>query len=197
MKNIDSLDIIKKNLRVNMVREDLENIPQYSLPPKTFVRWYRPGDDELWVKIHLAADKFNPISPEIFQREFGSGLETLPERQCYLIDHHGEAFGTATAWFDDDYHGKPFGRLHWIAIVPQMQGRGLAKPLTSIVCDRMRDLGHKRVCLTTSTARLPAINLYRKFGFVPDIHTEEDLSIWRQLKSLLKEPLGLTGVAGD
>ena len=185
------MDITERNVSVNMVRENLDNIPGHSLPPKTFGRWYRAGDEESWIKIHLAADKHNTIIPELFQREFRAGRETLSQRQFYLIDHNGEAFGTGTAWLDNNYYGRRYGRVHWIAIAPEMQGRGLAKPLMSIVCNRMRELGDERACLATSTARIPAINLYRKFGFVPDIRSEEDLSIWKELKDRLKEPLVL------
>jgi len=103
-----------------------------------------------------------------------------------LCDAQGEAIGTATAWFNNDYYGQPYGQLHWVAIVPEAQGQGLAKPLLSIVLNRMAELGHTRCYLGTSTARIPAINLYCKFGFVPHVRNADDLAVWREMRPLVK-----------
>jgi ribosomal protein S18 acetylase RimI-like enzyme len=98
-----------------------------------------------------------------------------------LLAPDGQAIGTATAWFKDNFEGRRFGRVHWVAIVPEYQGRGLAKPLMSTICRRLQELGHDCAYLTTSTARLPAINLYRRFGFEPLIRTPEEADIWKRL----------------
>jgi len=75
--------------------------------------------------------------------------------------------------------------------VPRMQGRGLSKPFLSIVLKRMRELGHDRACLVTQTVRIPAINLYRKFGFIPHIRNRLDKTAWQQIGPKLKQPLRL------
>jgi hypothetical protein len=61
----------------------------------------------------------------------------------------------------------------------------------TIVCRRLYELGHARACLTTSTGRVRAVNLYRKFGFVPHIRSEEELAVWRALEPWLAQPLEL------
>ncbi len=185
------MSIVQRNVTIIMVREHMEDIPEYALPPGYSIRWYRPGDEAHWVRIHLEADKYNTITPELFTREFGTDPHLLAERQCYLVDMEGHVIGTATAWFNENFRGRPYGRVHWVAIVPEMQGRGLAKPLMATVCLRLRELGHDRAYLTTSTARLPAINLYLKFGFLPGIRNERDLAVWRELQPMLREPLDL------
>lgn len=96
----------------------------------------------------------------------------------------GEAIGTATAWFDT-YRGQLYGLVHWVAIIPQQQGRGLAKPLLTAVCNRLRDLHHQGAYLITGTVRIPAIKLYLKFGFVPDIKSEQDAEAWRSIQAKL------------
>lgn len=164
-----------------MIRETLDDIPQYVLPPGYSLRRYQPGDERSWTAIHVEADLYNTITPALFGQQFGSDPVVLRERQFYVCDPDGRAIGTATAWFDDHYRGRRYGRVHWVAIVPAMQGRGLSKPLMTAVCNRLRELGHDRVYLTTSAARLPAVHLYLKFGFVPEIAGPQDEALWREI----------------
>ena len=186
----------ERNVRLTMVRENLNNIPEHALPAGYSVRWYQPGDEKEWLAIHTAADTHNHITSELYARAFGGAEDLLKERQCFLIDSNDRAIGTATAWFHEskcgnskpgssrgneaptisdfgfrisNFNGASWGRVHWVAIVPEQQGRGLAKPLMTVVCHRLRELGHTHAYLTTSRARVVAINLYRTFGFVPMI----------------------------
>jgi GNAT superfamily N-acetyltransferase len=185
------MSIVERNLSVHMIRDSLDHIPDYPLPPGYSPRWYRPGDEQRWVDVQSRAEEYFEITPELFVEQFGSSTQPLAERQCFLLDAQGEAIGTATAWFDDDYCGQPHGRLHWVAVVPEAQGRGLAKPLLCIVLTRMAELGHTRCYLSTSTGRIPAVNLYCKFGFVPHVRNADDLAVWREMQPLVKAPFGL------
>jgi GNAT superfamily N-acetyltransferase len=147
-----------------MIRDNLDQIPDFVLPRGFDLRMYQSGDEKSWETIQFAADKYNEISSTLFYKEFGHDVVTLEKRQFYLCaDDH--PVGTATAWFDVNFKGKEYGLVHWVAILPTYQGLGLAKPLMTAVCRRLKELGHVRAYLTTSTARIPAINLYEKFGF--------------------------------
>jgi ribosomal protein S18 acetylase RimI-like enzyme len=157
--------------RVIMIREHLRDIPRVELSPGFTLRLFHSGDEAHWLRIHQAADRIQPISPNLFANQFGSDPGLLADRQFYLLAPDGKVIGTATAWFNDDFQGRRFGRLHWVAIVPEYQGRGLSKPLLSAVCHRLRELGHDCAYLTTNAARQAAINLYRSFGFVPTAPT--------------------------
>jgi len=156
-----------ENTGVKMIRENLGNIPDYPVPPPYTIRWYRPGDEEAWLRIEREAEKYFPIEDDLFEKQFGEYPDLLPERQCFICNSEGNEIGTATAWFYNDESGKSYGLVHWVAIIPQEQGKGLGKPLMSAVCNRLKELGYERACLNTSTGRIPAINLYQKFGFVP------------------------------
>ena len=176
--------------RVTMIREHLDGIPQFELPEGFSFRMYRPGDEADWLAVHRRADRYDErivYEPETFEREFARNVEALRQRQYYLCEASGQAIGTATAWFDNNYRGKVYGRVHWVAIVPEFQGRGLAKPLLTAVCNRLRELGHVRACLGTYSARTPAINLYLKFGFVPEIKSEDELRAWRLVRQRLPD----------
>ena len=176
-----------KGFGVVMIRRDLAGIPQFALPEPFSFRWYQPGDEAHWLDIHERADKLQTFEPETFERQFGRDVEVLRRRQCYLCRGDGLPVGTATAWFEDDYAGLPHGRVHWVAILPAFQGRGLAKPLMTTVCNRLRRLGHVRAYLTTNTARVPAIGLYLKFNFVPLIRHPADRAAWRAARQELPE----------
>lgn len=175
------MDITQRNLFVLMERDHLEGVDDHPLPDGYTARWYEPGDERHWVDIHLKAERYADVSHDVYVREFGSDASVLHDRQCFLFDAQGAAVATATAWYDDNFHGPKCGRVHWVAVIPEYQGRGLSKPLMSLVLTRMADLGHDRVYLRTSTARLPAINLYARFGFVPSIASAEDREVWREL----------------
>ena len=179
------MDITQEYLDIRMIRHNLDTIPDYGVPDGYSIRWYQPGDEQLWCNIHVLADKYTQVTPELFVREFGSNMTILTERQCFLIDGKDAPAGTASAWFEDRNEQSP-GRIHWVAIVPEEQGKGLAKTLLSAVCNRLKELGHSNAYLTTQTVRIPAINLYLKFGFIPAIGSERDKQIWRRLQNHLK-----------
>ena len=180
------MNIAERNAPVTMIRRDLEGLPEFPLPADYSIRGYLPGDEREWVRIHVMADLYNKITPELFRSEFGEDAAVLGRRQFYLLDPQGSAVGTATAWYDDNYHGQSFGRVHWVAIEPGSQGRGLSKPLMSKVCCTLRELGHERAYLSTSTVRIAAITLYLRFGFVPEIRTPEDAATWAEMERYVR-----------
>lgn len=179
------MDIIQENLDICMIRENLDDLPGCALPAEYSIRWYQPGDEDSWRRIHLLADKYTEVTLGLFEEEFGSNVQMLAERQCFLVDDKGVLIGTASAWFGA--HGEQsIGRIHWVALVPAEQGKGLAKPLLTTVCNGLKDLGHSRAYLTTQPVRVPAINLYLAFGFVPAIDSERDRRLWQRLQEHVK-----------
>ncbi len=185
------MDIVERNISVHMIRPDLLGLHHHPLPPGYFTTWYQPGYEAHWLTIHKEADRFSPISMQLYRDNFGYRHDALKLRQCYLFDTNETPIGTATAWFDDDYHGSPAGRIHWVAIVPEAQGRGLSKPLLWLTCNRLLEMGHERAYLVTGTARVPAINLYLGFGFVPHIRSADDHAVWLAMKQHLKHDYDL------
>ena len=183
------MTIVDQNLTIHMFRPTLDQLPMYDLPPSYQAHWYAPGDERDWVEIHRLADRYNTATEALFLKEFGSDSAQLAERQLYIQAPDRALVGTASAWYDGDDPATPLGRVHWVAILPEYQGRSLAKPLLSLVCHRLRALGHQQATLGSSTARVPAINLYQQFGFVPQISTPDDRAIWQALAPFLKTPV--------
>lgn len=166
------------NISVAMIRDDLEGVPAFQLPPGFTIRGWKPGDEEAWTRIQAAADRYNRIDSGLFAAQFGSDPGELSRRVLFLLDEGGDAVATAAAWSGRDRAEREAGRVHWVAVLPGFQGRGLSKPLLSAVLMRLRELGHSRAYLTTSSARIPAVRLYAAFGFRADIASEADRATW-------------------
>ena len=193
LPSLTGREIIPEVVSISMIREELSSIPNYDLPPSFSCKWYTLGDEQDWVKIQQSADRYNHIDLNLFKQQFEDDPQTLAQRQCFILNAQEQPIGTATAWFDLNYRGQEYGRVHWVAIIPEMQGQGLAKPLMSLTCQRLCELGHNRAYLTTAPERIIAIDLYLKFGFIPQVRNDDELSTWKTLEQRLgKSILNLT-----
>ena len=166
---------------VRMLCSDVGTAPRHALPCGYALRGFQPGDEDSWVAIHRRADRLQESSLALFEQQFGMARGELPRRQFYLLDGQARPIGTASAWFGSGDSPRSRGRVHWVALVPEAQGRGLGKVLLSAVCCRFLELGHRQAYLTTSTLRLPALCLYFGFGFLPDLTSPLDRAAWRHL----------------
>lgn len=171
------------HVEVRMIRENLEGLPRFALPDGYSLRFYRPGDEAEWTRIHEDADHHNVITPQLFGASSATAKRNCRSGSGLCDDANGRVIGTATAWFNDNYHGLPWGRVHLVAIAEAYQGRGLGRALTSAVCQRFVELGHVRKYLTTEGVRIPAIKLYASFGFVPEIENEADRREWELIRA--------------
>jgi GNAT superfamily N-acetyltransferase len=172
-----------------MSRADVGEVPEFPVPTGFVLRWFKPGDERVWLEIQAAADEYDSFDQGRHEREFGTDVAELEQRQCFLCTAGGQAMGTATAWRDDLGVRPGYGRIHWVAVLPAYQGQGLSKPLLTAACRRLRELGHRGAYLTTSTARIVAINLYLSFGFVPDVRNAREKEAWSRLRGVLKRPV--------
>jgi ribosomal protein S18 acetylase RimI-like enzyme len=152
-----------------MIRENLEDIPSCPLPEPFSVRWFEQGDEAAWLNIQNQCDPRAPFPLSLFERVYGNNPAALAQRMCFVLDREKKPIGTATAWFDEHFRGELWGRIDWVAVLPEFQGRGLGNSLLSLTCERLRSLGHQRAYLKTYTDRVVAIHLYKKFGFAPHV----------------------------
>ncbi|MFO7898842.1 MAG: GNAT family N-acetyltransferase [Planctomycetota bacterium] len=175
------------NTRICMTRDDLDDFPRYDLPDGHALRTYRPGDEETWVAIHQDADTLQDVTARTFERNFGDDRAALADRCFFLVAPGGRDIGTGTAWYDRAFRGGGYGRVHWICILRDWQGRGLAKPLMSAVLDRLAR-SHDRAFLTTAPGRPRAVHLYLRFGFRPCVESAEEREAWRLVARTLDHP---------
>jgi ribosomal protein S18 acetylase RimI-like enzyme len=170
---------------LTMVRDHLEDLPSFACPPGYTLRTFRPGDAAHWARIETLAGEF-PSEEEAlrhFEKEFGSHMHEVTERCFLLEDSQGVPIGTAMAW-RGEFHDEVRGRVHWVGIVPDSQGRGLSKPLLSAVMQHLAH-DHSAAYLTTQTTSYRAVNLYLKFGFLPYLAGAEDARGWQIVEELL------------
>jgi GNAT superfamily N-acetyltransferase len=178
----------QKNYGVKMIREDMNDIPEFPIPQRYAIRTYRPGEGYIWTRIQKSAEPYINIDDELFDREFGERLKAMEERSFYLTTSDGEEIGTTTAWWQDDWRGQEWGQIHWVAIHADYQGRGLAKPMMSAAMQCLKKF-HDRAFLGTSTGRIPAIKVYLDFGFAPDLESENAQAAWNEVASVLDHPV--------
>lgn len=168
-----------------MVRENLDRIPQCRLPVGFSIRNFRRGEEEIWARIGAQAGGFGSFDEGMarFNDEFRFQIDEMESRCFFIVDDAtNQPVGTAMAWFDPDFNGKPCGRVHWVAIIPEYQGRGLAKPLITTVLNRMAE-SHDSAVLGTQTFRWNAVKLYLDFGFKPCHVYPTCPEAWRALLS--------------
>jgi ribosomal protein S18 acetylase RimI-like enzyme len=155
------------------------------------------SDELAWLQIHALAERdMKPPTTEVFWQQFstsncslltigGTSREIrLEERQCFVLDEStGKAVGTCTSWIPkrEDSMQPDCGRLHWLAVVPGYQKRGLGAFLIAAAIERMKDLGHTEAYLSTWSDKLPAIRLYQKAGFEPVIRNEAERRQWHSI----------------
>ena len=168
---------------VLMVRKDLKNFSQYEFENGYYTRFYQPGDMLKWIEIQSLSNPDSTFSKEKFEATYDYKTELLNNRMLFLCNSKGLEIGTATAWFEND----DVGLLHWLAIVPAFQGRGLSKPLMTSVFNLLVKFGYKSCILRTKLSRIIAIKLYIKFGFKPYIETDQDRKKWQLVKSYCEQ----------
>jgi ribosomal protein S18 acetylase RimI-like enzyme len=139
------------------------------------IRPFRPGDDVTWFDIQDRTRIYSPIDPGLFAKQFGS--VDLSRRQFFVL-HEGEPVGTGTAWIGEPVRTNAWGRVHWVAIVPEHQRRGLGRELMHSLFGTFRALRCSRAFLTTGSENDPAIRLYDSLGFRPWIRSEEERAYW-------------------
>ena len=162
---------------VSMFRLNLDHLPKYDLPNGYSMRRHQPGDISHWLDFHIPLFEDGVIDEALFWHEFGQDKGILAERQYYMV-HGKRVIGSISSWFGSEERGTHLGRIHWVVLDEDYRGKGLSKPLLSFACHRLKQLGHKQAYLSTHTDLIPAIGLYLKFGFEPEIKSDVEKLAW-------------------
>ncbi|NOY82077.1 MAG: GNAT family N-acetyltransferase [Kiritimatiellaeota bacterium] len=171
--------------QLNMVREDLRELPPVALPAGCRVRSFGPGDDLNWTRIIAASFNARPEQYD-FERIMRGDAAFRPQR-IFFIDHAGTTAATASAWHKPGNWGEA-GVIHYVGVLPDHRGLRLGYWVTLRAMHHISAEGRDRVVLETDDFRLPAIKTYLNLGFVPLVRHESHPERWRKVLADLGLP---------
>ena len=165
---------------VVMVRDNGENIPAYTLPEGYRFAPFTPTDEEKWIRLQAEVTHVENLQQgkQIFRDEFLQAVEAVPCEDCpgyadvvkrtvQVKDTQDDLVGVATLWIGDTF-GEVWLRVHWVAVHPDHQGKGIAKCMIARMLQLYRELGcDTPIYLTTQTKTYRAVRVYQQMGFAP------------------------------
>ena len=183
MKTIDNTI---KYYELLMKYDDLSTYKKYELPEGFHYEFYKPGDEEEWVHIHIESGEFTSVEKGLkhFHDFYDYFVNQLDKRCVFIVDSNtGEKIGTATiSLLEDEEYGYQ-AAVDWVAIKRSYQGKGLAKPLISKFMDIAKDVGHNKIILHTQTNSWLASKLYLDYGF--EILNKDEIMGWSILRTIV------------
>lgn len=139
---------------------------EIKLPEGYTIRTYQPGDEDTWATLMCSVGEqtsLDDAKAEFVQRYLADA--SLTDRIFFAVDAEGTVVGTAIAW-EHDPRGIGTRALHWVAVHPEHQRKGLGKALCQ-TCLRLfrRESNALPVYLHTQPWSWKAILLYISLGF--------------------------------
>lgn len=178
------------NTRLTMINENLQGTPLIALPQGYYFRFFQTAETRIWTNILTKAGEFptEDAAAERFINEFSFEQMALKDRLLFITNEDGTPIGTAMGWYNLEFKDGNYGRLHWVSIIPEFQGKGLARPLVTKALQIMEEK-HQKAYLTTRPRSFKGIKLYLDYGFKPLLTTPDCLAGWKLVENLLKVQL--------
>jgi len=158
-----------------MRRKDLSNLPPINIPDGFTLRTYQEGDDIPWENL--------TESTLGFRMNFAEGMKASPffkAERIFFIEKGDRLAATATAWCDND-NPETVGYVHMVGADPEFKGRGLGYQVSLATLHRMKEENKQSVLLHTDDFRLPALAIYLRLGFEPEITHESHEARWEKV----------------
>ena len=158
-----SYDNTIKYYELLMYYKDTSIYKKYSLPDGFHFEFYKDGNMNDWINIHIESGEFCAIEEGImiFHGFYDTFIQELNKRCIFIVDDKtNEKVGTATVSLLSKEELGYNGAVDWVAIKKDYQGKGLAKPLIT--------------------------KLYLDFGF--NILNKNEKNGWNILKTLTNHP---------
>ena len=168
-----------------MIYDDTSKYMKYELPNGFHFEFYKDGDIEDWINIHISSREFTSIEEgyEVFHSFFDSFINELDKRCVFIVENKtSKKVGTATVSLLKNQEYCYDAAIDWLAIKMDYQGKHLAKPLITKMIEISNNLGHKKIILHTQTTTPLAAYLYLDYGF--EIFNKDDKKAWSILKTI-------------
>ena len=140
---------------------------------------YEPGMEKDWAALQASVEHMDTAEQALarFNEELAPDQETLKNRAFFIYNPEGRLAGSAILWYGSHF-GRTLARVHWVAVAPEEQGKGLCKALMTLLMDLYRKNNLTGgLYLTSQTWSYKALNIYRQFGFKP--YTGPQLPGWK------------------
>ena len=113
-----------------------------------------------------------------FYKTCMTDLPTYDERLCFFIAEGDRAAATVTILCDRE---KKHAVCHMVACDPAYRGKGLGNALSAIFVSAAKEEGMLTASLRTDDWRVPAIKTYLKYGFTPDLSSDDYKLRWKTI----------------
>jgi mycothiol synthase len=171
-------------LRLGFTRFDGLKPPQ---PVRGYgLRRYRPGDEDAWVVL-LSTGEFGTWDRARLDRMLAGDRAPLPLAGIFFATQGSRLLGTACTFLHEGEQGD-VPELGWVVVHPSHRGHGLGPQVCRAVLGFVRELGHRYIYLLTEDFRLPAIRMYLRLGFEPEMVDPSHPAWWEALLSLAPQP---------
>ncbi len=145
--------------------------PRRRLPEGYTVRPFEDGMEYDWAKLQASVEHFDSEEEALkrFDQEFAIDRRTLQDRGIFVYNAEGKLAASLLLWYGPHF-GRRRARIHFTAVAPEEQGKGLCRAMMTMVLDmyhRFELTGG--IYIVTQTWSYKAINIYQQFGFKPYI----------------------------
>lgn len=144
-------------------------LPEVPLLPEGYsYKLYTHGNEVDWCAVEVSVHEFDNAEKarECFQETFMAHEPELFRRMVFIVDPDGRIVANATAWWGCDERLGSIARLHWVAVMPDVQGKGFGRAVVAKALSLFSEVGPKGdIWLTTQTFSHVAVDLYVSLGF--------------------------------
>jgi mycothiol synthase len=158
-----------------MIRFNMQQLPEMSLPSGYMCRSFQPGDEGHWETI--INDSFGGTHD--FKREMQEDPAFKPERVKFICCQD-RPVATASAW-QQPANSEAVGTLHMVGILKAHAGHGLGAQVCLASLWQMKMEERHFAVLTTDDFRVPAIKTYIRLGFMPRLNHESHQQRWNDI----------------
>ncbi|WP_293696675.1 mycothiol synthase [uncultured Agrococcus sp.] len=137
-------------------------VPSDAVVPST-VRAFTDDDGDAWLRVNAAAFAGHPEQGSLTAGDLADRRSAAWHSDDNLLLHETDGELDAFTWLKP--HGDDIVELYAVGVAPNAQGRGLGRTMMDATFGRMRELGAETAHLYVEGDNLPALELYKRFGF--------------------------------
>ena len=170
--------------QLQMLRPDLERLPDQRIPAGYALRTWLPGDEQAWASIMNTGIGADWTAAKVAE-QFSTRPQFTPDAVFFAI-LGGRPVGTAAAWRIPETETRQ-GYVHMVCVLPEHRGKGLGYLVTLATLHWFKQHGFASVLLETDDWRLAAIRVYLQLGFAPRFDTgdAEMAERWQKVMGML------------